>query len=225
MIVACVRTGDKYPVQYVYRLKEMVKKHLPFEHRFVCFTDRPNDLIPSGVRSVDISDTGLRSWWGKMVLFSHQWRRDERVLYFDLDSVIVGDLSPLAELDIDFGICSNFTRAAGITDWPCKYGSCVMSIGPGFDGSLFTRFWEDRWKIMDRAGKYGDQKAIEELAPDAVLLQPSLPVNFFLGYRDLEKYREAPPNGCSLVIFAGKAKPHNTNIRWVKAAWASSALR
>jgi hypothetical protein len=50
-----------------------------------------------------------------------------------------------------------------------------------------------------------------------------LPPNFFLGYRYLEQHKEAPPDGCSLVIFAGKAKPHSTVNKWARAAWASLA--
>jgi hypothetical protein len=158
-----------------------------------------------------------------MVLFSHKWRRGQRVLYFDLDTVIVGDLSPLADLDIPFGICANFTRAAGNLEWPCLYGSCVMTFGPDYGDDVFRKFWPDRWALMDKAGKYGDQKVIEELEPNAVLLQPLLPPNFFLGYRYLEQHKEAPPDGCSLVIFAGKAKPHSTVNKWARAAWASLA--
>lgn len=219
MIVACVRAGDKYPVEYVTRLRDMVAKHLPLAHHFVCLTDRPNDLNRFLVSSLDISKFGLYSWWAKMALFTVDWRRQQRVLYFDLDTVIVGDLSPLARLDIEFGICANFTRAAGHLHWPCSFGSCAMIIGPSLDGTLFENFWKDRQTIIERAGKYGDQKAIEDLAPDATLLQPLLPKDFFLGYRDLPSWPDAPPKDCSVVVFAGKSKPHNSSNKWVKAAW------
>lgn len=219
MIVACVRTGDKYPVSYVQRLKLMVERNLKRPHRFVCFSDEPIAIRKEGLHAVDISELHLKSWWGKMAIFAREWRADQRVLYFDLDTVIAGDLTPLSSLEIDFGICANFTRAAGNLDWPCLYGSCVMSLGPSFDGEMFKSFWADRHAIMDRAGKYGDQKAIEELLPNATLLQPLLHPNFFLGYRDLLNHKASPPDGCSVVIFAGNSKPHNCEIKWVKSAW------
>jgi hypothetical protein len=219
MIVVCVRTGDKYPADYVARLRAMVQKHLHHQHKFICFTDRPNDLARFNIAAVDISEMHLKSWWGKMTVFMHGYRKGQRVLYFDLDTVIVNDLSPLVKLKVDLGICANFTRAAGYLDWPCKYGSCIISLGPSLDGDLFKRFWGDRFEIMARAGKYGDQKAIEELAPNAELLQPLLPPSFFLGYRDLLNFKEAPPASCACVIFAGNSKPHNSVNKWVRAAW------
>lgn len=219
MIVACVRTGEKYPVHYVHRLKMMVTKHLTRPHRFICFTDRPEDLKGSGVTALSINEFKLKSWWGKMALFAHEWRQAHRVLYFDLDTVIVGSLNPLADLEIDFGICANFTRASGNLDWPCRYGSCVMTIGPAYDGEMFKRFWSDRWEIMARAGQFGDQKAIEELEPNATMLQACLPSGFFLGYRDLDERQSSPPQNCSIVVFAGRKKPHNCEIPWVRQAW------
>lgn len=220
MLVACVRTGGRYPPHYVFRLRDMVAKHLKRSHRFVCFTDRMGDLEGTGVAAVDIETLRLKSWWGKMALFARDWREDQRVLYFDLDTVIIGDLAPLADLSLDFGICENFTRLSGNVEWPCSYGSCVMTFGPSFDGELFARFWKDRFALMDRAGKFGDQKTIEELMPDASLLQRHLPAGFFLGYRNLPKHRARPPKNCSVVIFAGGSKPHNCGVNWVKEAWA-----
>lgn len=217
MIVACVRTGTRYPVGYVYKLQAMVKRHMPMKHEFICLTDRAYQLDNHyGVKAIPINRFELGGWWGKMVLFMEGWRYPDRVLYFDLDTVICGDLSPLMDLPIDFGICANFTRAAGIKNWPCRYGSCVMTFGPEFDGKIWSEFWKDRRAIMARAGHYGDQKAIEELIPNATLLQDVLPHGYFLGYRDLKA--EKPP-GCSVVVFAGNSKPHNCTEKWIKDEW------
>lgn len=214
MIVACVRTGAKYSTDYVLRLEAGVARHMPRPYRFVCLTDRPDDFV--GVRTADISATGLKGWWGKMALFDFAARQGERIVYLDLDTVIVGDLSPLADLDVEFGICGNFTRASGNTKYPCRYGSCVMTIGPAAGDSIWTGFRKAQGRLMAEAGTYGDQHAIERLAPSATLLQDVLPPGFFLGYRDLA---EARPDGCSLVIFAGNAKPHNCDEKWIREAW------
>lgn len=216
MIVACVRIGTRYPVGYVYKLKAMVACYLPIDHKFVCITDRPLDL--PGIEKVPVYD--LMGWWAKLKLFDPLWGRvGQRILYFDLDTVICGDLSPLAALDVEFGICANFTRAAGNLNWPCRYGSCVMTIGPSFGADVWRNFNVDKNAIMARAGHYGDQKAIEELIPAATLLQEVLPTGFFLGYRDL---KASKPPGCSVVVFAGNSKPHNCAEPWIKDAWVLS---
>lgn len=221
MIVACVRTGVKYPVEYVDRLRAGVARHLKEPHRFVCLTDRPDEL--SGIETQRVS-WDLPGWWMKMALFAPGWASDQKVIYLDLDMAVVGDLSPLAYLESkDLAICENFTRAAGNLAWPCRYSSCAMVLPPQrrFLSLVWKTFIENRYTIMESCGIYGDQKAIEELVPGRVVfLQRVLPPGFFLGYRDLPKHK-TPPKGCSVVVFAGNSKPHNTNCAWAKAAWAA----
>ena len=99
MIVACVRNGTKYGTDYVYRLRAMVERHLKVPHWFVCLTDRPDEL--PDVVTVDIKRHGLPGWFAKMALFEPTWRNGQRVIYFDLDTVICGDLKPLAALAVE----------------------------------------------------------------------------------------------------------------------------
>ncbi|MEN6306098.1 MAG: hypothetical protein ABFD96_25455 [Armatimonadia bacterium] len=216
MIVACVRTGTKYGPEYVTRLEAGVARHLQREHRFVCLTDRPQDL--PGVWTHDIGPTHLKGWWGKMALFDFAARIGERVIYLDLDTVVVGDLTPLADLDCEFAICGSFTRAAGNLKWPCRYGSCIMSFAPGFGAEVWQQFTAAPAHHMVEAGIYGDQMIIERLLPAATILQEVLPPGYFLGYRDLGA---AKPGPCALVIFAGNSKPHNCNEDWIRTAWAA----
>lgn len=198
--VTCLRTGTKYGPEYVTRLRSMVKRHLPIPHEFVVFGDQPD---------ADIR-TKRTSWWGKLDILRSDIRPAGRVLYFDLDTVIVGDLTPLAELDCDFGICANFTRAVN-DGYACRYGSCVMTIAHGVDIVPSPQTLAD-----DRSGIYGDQWAIEQAAPDATLLQDALPPGYFVGRRD---FTDTVPDDAAVMIFAGRVKPHNTIHRWVGENW------
>lgn len=213
---ACVRTGSAYGPEYVHRLRAGIARYYPRPHRFVCITD--NGKAMNGCERLEVAD--LPGWWAKMAVFDTSWRRHAKVVYLDLDTVVCGDLRPLADIDIKFGICANFTRAAGNQDWPCRYGSCVMTLAPDWGVDIWQRFVADKAAIIARNERYGDQKAIEELAPRASLLQEQLPPGYFIGYRDLPKHK-APPKGASLVIFAGQHKPHNTNCAWAAEAWAA----
>lgn len=214
--VACVRTGTRYGTEYVYRLKRGVARNLNQPHRFVCLTDRPDELV--NVETIDVSGDGLQGWWAKLILLQLAAGSSDRIIYLDLDTVVCGDLSPLAELDVAFGICGNFTRAAGCMTWPCRYGSCVMSFAAGFGKAEWAEFNQRREFYMGQAGYYGDQKAFELLIPAATILQDVLPPGFFLGYRDIT---EQKPEHCGLVIFAGKSKPHNCTTEWIVDAWKS----
>lgn len=210
LTVLCVWTGDKYGAEYVTRLRNMVARHLPIPHRFVCFTDRPEADRPEGVEYVDVTRTGLTGWWAKFATFVPLW--EGRRLYFDLDTVIVDDLTPLAEWSGEFGICENFTRLAGHPTWSCRYGSCVMSFAAGFG----WRVWDELQCYNITSCKHGDQEAIERVYPNAGFLQRDLPPRYFLGYRDLT---DRKPDGCAIVVFAGSSKPHTCEHQWIREAW------
>ena len=214
LTVACVRTGTRYGPEYVYRLREGVRRHLAAQHRFLCLTDAPDALL--GVETEDVSRHGLPGWWAKLALLDVASRSDSRVVFLDLDMVICGSLDPLAALEVEFGVCASFTKAAGNAAWPCRYGSCVMSFAPGFGADGWSRFMADRDSYIMRAGNHGDQMVFEWLYPAASLLQPLLPPGFFVGYRDLT---DSMPEGCSVAVFAGKAKPHNCEFQWIRNAW------
>ena len=220
MIVACVWTGTKYQAEYVHRLHRAVMRHLPIPHRFVCLTDRARDLRGTGIECVHADYPG---WWAKMELFKPEWREGERVVFLDLDTVIVGDLSPLAEVESEFAICDCFLKRLGVeTKWPCRYGSCVMVLGETLGGDVWRDFEADSDDLMQSAGRHGDQQVIEWLHPLADILQDILP-GFFLHYRELPEHPGYPPEGASLVIFGGSQKPTNCRMQWVRRAWVREA--
>ena len=220
--IVCVRVGTKYSIDYVTNLQRMVAKHLPLEHRFICLTDQP-ERAP-GVYCLDVSAWtryGLTGWWAKMLVFAYQedgHPGGHPTLYFDLDTVIIGDLTPLATLPTEFSICRNFTQLAGHTTWPCRYGSCVMWLPRLFRADIWDRFCADLHGWMARCPK-GDQQAIEQIYPTAAYLQDILPEGYLVGRRD---FSAAPPPGAAVMIFAGREKPHNTQWTWLKQAWTGT---
>ena len=213
--IACVWTGNKYPVHYVERLRSMVARHCPLPFRFICLTDHEEEI--NGVEMIDISRTELKRWWAKMCLLSPEIRGEGDCIYFDLDTVICGSLSPLlGAFAHDFSTCANFTVRAGHTNWPCLYGSCVMTLRDGWGGLYWDQFWNDRESTIAECGKYGDQKAIELLYPYAALLQDILPQGVFLGRREIENHLLAKPEGCSIIVFAGRHSPENCGVKWIE---------
>lgn len=198
--VVCVRTGTKYGPEYVERLERMVARHLSMPYRFRVLGDDDAD--------------GLTGWWAKMRLFDIAWSQN-RQLFFDLDTVLVDSIDPLAQFP-GWGICRNFTREVS-PKWPCRYGSCVMTIPPGFGKPIWEAFNADREGWMAKAGRYGDQWVIEQLAPQASYLQDVTPEGFFVGRR---AFTDTQPEGAAVMVFAGEHKPHNTPHKWLREAWA-----
>lgn len=89
MRVICVKWGDKYGSEWVYKLRSMVQKHLSLDHQFVCMTDQPIE----GVDCIPCAE-GLPSWWAKVGLFQPGLFPGLN-LYLDLDIVITGSIDDM----------------------------------------------------------------------------------------------------------------------------------
>lgn len=213
MIVACVRTGSEYGFDYVIKLRNMIRRHLSRDHEMVCMTDQPERC--DDVTFIDVVEAGLPGWWNKMLLFEPTWRGRSKVVYFHLDNILINDVTPLADAPGEFSILENPARRAGL-DYPCKYSSSVMVIGGGQCGFIWSRFDHRRDWYIERSWRYGDQKAIELLYPEALFLQALMPRDFFCNYRDLTMH---PPKHAAVINFGGSHKPQVCAIPWVQEAW------
>lgn len=215
MILACVRTGTRYPIAYVEKWRNMVLRNMPdIAFMMVCLTDQPERV--EGVNFIDVATYRLPKWWPKMLLFQKPWRAGHSVLYIDLDSVILSHLGPLTGLRATFAVCANFARLHGNRKWPCRYSSAVMFMRHDFGEDLWLDFQRDGERLMREFEVYGDQRVIEVLHPDADLLQPILPSGYLLSYRDLPAKM---PDGAGIINFGGPSKPDNCTIPWVQRAW------
>lgn len=95
--VVCVYWGDKFPVEYVYNLQSMVRRNTSVPHEFVVFSDRQIPNIKT-----KILDKGLDGWWNKLQLFNTKFGLNKDVVYFDLDTVITGNIDWLMKYDTIF---------------------------------------------------------------------------------------------------------------------------
>jgi hypothetical protein len=212
-IVACVRTGIKYPFAYVEKLRNMVARHMPQPYEMVCLTDQRERC--EGVTFIDVLTIGLVGWWAKMILFEPAWRGRSQIIYFDLDTVIVGDIAQLVGVPDEFAILESPVRVAGNPSYPCKYNSSVMVVGSGRCAHVWQAFDRRRSRLMLEHDRYGDQAAIQELYPDAGILNRLMPKGFFLNYRNLTM---SVPSA-AVINFGGSHRPHNCPIPWVQQAW------
>jgi hypothetical protein len=221
MIAVCVRFGTRYGIAHVEKLRNMIERHSEGKIRIACITDQKERV--DRVEFVDAGGSGLEGWWAKMLLFRRDVRdiwKGERVLYFDLDTVICGSLLPFAPITFwsepHFAICENFTRRHGNKTWPCRFGSCVMMFGERMSNDVWKAFQKDRARLIRDNEVYGDQRAIELLCPKATLLQDVLPQDFLISYRSIRPQRMI---GTSVINFGGSNKPDNCTVDWVKAEW------
>ena len=96
--IACVlKTGGDFTWSDVDRLRNGIANHLSIPYRFVVLTDllieKSNDIIPL------IND--WPGWWSKLELFRPNIFIGP-VIYFDLDTVIVGNIDEILMNDFSF---------------------------------------------------------------------------------------------------------------------------
>lgn len=199
-IVACLKVGTMYGPEYVNRLAAMVRRHATVPHEFVCLTDNATGIdcesCPVGC--------GLPGWWAKLVLFQpHPRLAGARVVFLDLDTVIVGNLDWLLQYNGPFAILRDFYRPTG-------YGSAVMSIAPGFGGHVWQRFTPDVMRLM-----HGDQNWLERQVPHADRWQDIAPGK--IGSYKADGLQDGP-KGFAVCAFHGRPKPHEVN-GWICDAW------
>lgn len=214
LTVACVlRSGGVYDAGWVARLRDGVGRHLARPHRFVCLSDCgvPCERIP------------LRhdwpGWWAKLEAFRPDILGGS-ALFLDLDTLVVGDLEPLAQ-EIErsaFIALRDFYRPDGL-------GSGVMAWrDQGKVSNLYRLFAEDAAEWMARLGARGDQGFLEEIGWGAwtTRLQAALP-GFAVSYK-ADRCDKGVPLGAGLLCFHGKPKQADFPAdHWIRKAWDGCA--
>lgn len=203
-----------YTVDYVTRLHVMVTRWIDRAFRFVCLTDRP-ELMPASVEAVPVAKLPVLAPWTKVELFNPCRDWTGRVLYLDLDSLIVAPLAPILDVVADFAITADPTNAKNRTrdrfgrQIVRRFNSSVMVWDSGAATDLYTA-WSPA--IADRLS--GDQDWIGEQRPDAV----TLPRAWFPRVSELQG---EPPTDPAKVVLCKVPKNHLAAERWpwVDALW------
>ncbi len=122
--------------RHVRALRDMVKKHLPIEHEFICVSDR----MIEGVTTIPLDYTmhipGTR--FAKLMMYRPDGRLSgKRILYLDLDCVIVDSIDPIADRDEDLVLWRN-------PNFPAKrrarYNTSIILHRTGTRTDLHTKF-------------------------------------------------------------------------------------
>lgn len=212
--IVCVNSGNYLGrgAEYVNKLFDMVARNLAEGHRgrFVCFTDDPWGLDKHIVARA--LPGNLKGWWNKLYLFKDGlFEPGDRILYFDLDTLITGRLDEIAAYDGDFAILRDFYGANGWGSEDCPMQSAVMAWPAGKNTHLWDKFVEaGRPDILG-----GDQAWIGKNQTKADFWQDMFP-------RLFESYKVTDgvvPAKASVICFHGKPRPHEIDSGWVPDVW------
>lgn len=164
LTVACVLVCGHvdFTSEYVIRLKSMCRRMVARPHRFVCFTD-DKFRLPDDIETVHIpTPRGHYAWWSKLELFNAAHGFTGRVLYLDLDVLLVRELSPIIDFPARFALvpdgAPNFRPRNGLAVYK-KFNSSVMVWEAGEANYLY-----DAWTPKVAQRLWGDQDWIGEMA-------------------------------------------------------------
>lgn len=162
LTVACVlvRGHVLFTPEYVRRLRSMALRRVGRPFDFVCLTDQPK-AMPKGVRTIVIASPrpGIKGWWSKIELFM-PGRFSGRVLYLDLDTLLIDSLDEIIDFPAAFALAPdgapNFHGQDGLLVVK-KYNSSVMVWDADVPALLYRDWTPD---VADRL--WGDQDWIGE---------------------------------------------------------------
>jgi hypothetical protein len=226
--VLCVRFGTKYGIEYVERLRNMVTRHLTVPFEFVCLTDDSTPI--KGVRLIVQKNAGYhRAWWHKIHMFDPSLPLQERILYLDLDVVIINNIDKLF---------SNNGNFYGILDFNRKFNKDYKSLNSSvllWNYQTQNIIWDNFVSNSSDALKlHGDQDWIWKLKKEEIKFWP---VDWIQSYKweirsksDLElrngkrvfkqkKDIETISSNCSILVFHGDPKPQDVQDKIVIDNW------
>jgi hypothetical protein len=211
--VACVFVRGHVPftVTYVNRLASMVRRWMDRPYRFVCLTDRPA-LMPAGVEAIRVQPfEGCFAWWTKLRLFDPSLGLTGRVLYLDLDTLVVNALAPILDYSAPFALVPHAGKFEGKHGRAVvkRFNSSVMVWNAGEQAHLYERFTP---ALTERL--WGDQDAIGEATPEAA----TFPDGWCPRFSALEGGKLALETKV-ILMKTPKNIEAARRYRWVREAW------
>lgn len=219
--VACVlRTGQRvvdrqpYRVEHVVKLRRGVEQHMPHPHLFICLTDQMGEVLNAGVTAVPLG-RNWRGWWAKMNLFMPDLLVGP-TLYLDLDSLVVGDITPLIRAAPGITMVPDFF-------YPESMNSSVMSWNGDFCG-LWDAFALDDEATMQRYDAYGKARVGDQGFVHDTLNGMGQPIDVFDASHVVSFKRDCkngPPPEARVISFHGRPKCDTPAAGWAYEAWSA----
>jgi len=229
---ACVIHSTGYDWEYVEKLYNMLTRMLPQGIRFHVYTEHDRSVPPHMIKHV-LDDWGVsgpkKSWWYKMQLFNPEHFKGN-LLYFDLDVVIIRDLTWLVEQSTDY-----FWTIRDFRYLQNYRMSTINSSVMWFNVEKFSWIWDKflQGNITDTMKQFpGDQDYINQVLD--INQRRFFEDRYFESYRwqcqdggyDFQKRAHRYPKSgmrvgtdTSVVVFHGKPKPHEVSDSIVKDFW------
>jgi hypothetical protein len=198
--VCCFKYGEKYPPIYVERLYKMVKRHLSEPFEFHCFTEDATGISNPAIQIHPLIDTDFKGAWHQATIFKPDIGIKGKILYLDLDIVIVDSIDALIEQPGDFVINKDW-NLAGVYN-----GSAFM-----FEAGALPDAWATLQDIKDvvKDTELGAQRFITDFFRNKASFWPE---GWIVSYK--KHAVGGYPEGAKIVVFHGDPKPDKAMWGW-----------
>ena len=230
---ACVIHGEGYDWIYVERLYNMLTRHLPGGIRFHVYTEHdrpvPDHMIKHVLTNWPEVSGPKRAWWYKLQLFNPEHHQGN-MLYFDLDTVILRDISWITQLPTQY--------LWGIRDFKHLQRpgySTLNSSVMWWNVEKMSWIWDqfNTTNVVNTSRQYpGDQDyIIAVLGHNRIRYFEDSQMQSWRwqcldgGYDFNTRRHKIPgqgtqiPGSTSVLVFHGKPKPHEINDKVVQDLW------
>ena len=251
MITVCLWDwNQRYGIEHVATMRDMLSRHLSLPHEIVCITDRAKQ-IPAGIRTFDVKHTigpqdhkcQRRMWLygGKPKAAGKPWAGDlgQRLLQLDLDVVLTDSIDPIVDRPDPFVIWKSDSTVKSNRPHGWAYNATVMLLDAGARRDVYDRWNADRRGVSKAADADGwDVKTCSDQAIATYLLKDN-PPSVWTNDDGIYAYRAFAgpdgmkdtglPAGCRIVSFHGRsgarhpgAKELQARSPWIREHWKAA---
>lgn len=232
--IACVLKSGGFNLEYVFKLLRAVERTVTQKHSFIVLSDLymppKGDPIRNGLENTDIDwrplINDLPGWWSKMELF----RIPGPVLYFDLDTVLTGNIDGLC--NAVYSLYNNMLMlrgfkhrdvASGVMAWNSDMSWVVEQFLKIVKQATFVEIKDALRMRVGSAMFRGDQEWLSHLFRSC-----NTPIVFaqdvFKGIYSYKNHvrQNSVPKNAKVICFHGSPRPHELipPPDWMKEHWS-----
>lgn len=215
--VVCMKWGTLYGPEYVNILFHMVKRHLGLPFRFICITDS-SDGLEEEIETIALppfSDPPPAFYkycqaWRKLLLFENPlFGIQGKVLFLDLDVVIVDDIDCFFEFSNKLSIIENWSQPGRLIGQ-----ASVICFTAGQYPHLLEKYRSDQSNIV-RTHMTEQVYITRELGEDNIDFFPEEWCKSFKyhcmhgGIKNSFRTPSRYPSGSKIIVFHGNPNPIN----------------
>lgn len=211
-----VKWGNKYNSNNVNQIYKGLRRFLREPFHIYCFTDDPKGLNPA-INIIELPPS-IPYWWNKLYMFSKDVPVKGRILYLDLDTVIVGNIDKIAAVDKPFIMLKDVYH-------PERRGSGLMYWNSARDdfSHLWEKFYPKAREIHEQYWPHGDQVWIQQhLGIEPAQWQQLFPGEILSLKVDCVVYNKKPPKA-KIIFYHGKPSIEESLrmpvFAWIKDYW------